>query len=364
MITSNGVKTVAIGNKKIGAGNPAYVIAEAGVNHNGDPKLAKRLIDVAKKAGADAVKFQTFTTDEIVTTHAEQAAYQAHNTGIEESQASMLKKLELGHDTFAELKKYADEMGIEFLSTPFSAADADFLDTIGVPAFKVSSGDLTNIPFLEHLAKKNKPIIISTGMATLSEIRESFDALTKAGARDVIILQCASEYPAPLNHINLRVMDTLRKEFDVPVGFSDHTEGTVAGVYAASLGASIIEKHFTLDRSLPGPDHAASLQPEELADMIRVIRTTMLDSLDIPEDVLGSAQKKPTASELVTAKLVRKGVAARVAIKSGEKLTGENAFVARPEGPIAPKEWSKVLGKKASLDIPAGALLSWDMIES
>src|SRR3989344_2160713 len=217
------MRTVWIGEKKVGAGQPTYIIAEAGVNHNGDIELAKRLIDVAKDAGADAVKFQTFTPDEFVTQHADQARYQWKNSGVDESQASMLKKLALGWDDFKGLNEYADRIGIEFLSTPFSIPDADFLNSLGIPAFKVSSGDITNIPFLEHLARFGKPIILSTGMSTLAEVRESFDALRKAGADDIILLHCTSEYPAPIEHINLRAIQTLREEFDVPTGFSDHT---------------------------------------------------------------------------------------------------------------------------------------------
>ena len=347
-----------IGQVEIGASR-VYVIAEAGVNHNGNVDLAKKLIDAAKAAGADAVKFQTFTVDEIVTEHAGQAEYQKENTGKAESQASMLKKLALSHEDFKELKQYAGEQKIEFLSTPFSIPDADFLQSIRVAAFKVSSGDLTNIPFLKHLASFKKPILISTGMATLAKVEDAVNAL---GVSDIIVLQCTSEYPAPRSHANLRVIETFKKEFGVPIGYSDHTEGMDAAVYAASLGAALIEKHFTLDRTLPGPDHKASLEPQELKAMIEKIRGTKIGSISVPEEVLGSAEKKPSAEESVTAKLVRKGVAARSDIKKGETLTDANIFIARPEGPVPPKEWDSVLGKKAVRDIARGTSLSWDMI--
>ena len=348
-----------IGARELSADRP-YVIAEAGVNHNGDVAFARKLIDAVKVAGADAVKFQTFTVEEIVTENAGQAEYQAENTGINESQASMLAKLALSHEQFRGLKNYADGVGIEFLSTPFSISDADFLHSLDIAAYKVSSGDLTNIPFLEHIAQFGKPVLLSTGMATLEEVRESFETLKGA---DVILMQCTSEYPTPPAHANLRVIETLRKKFGVPVGFSDHTEGIETSVYAASLGAVVIEKHFTLDRSLPGPDHRASLEPDELKEMITKIRGTAAGSLDVPEGFLGSSDKQPTESELKTKQLVRKGIAARTDITKGTTLSDTNIFIARPEGFIAPRDLSKVLGKSASRDIPRGTSLSWDMMK-
>ena len=348
-----------IGARELRADRP-YVIAEAGVNHNGDDALARKLIDAAKAAGADAVKFQTFTVEEIVTENAGQAEYQSENTGISESQASMLAKLALTHEQFRELKKYAEGVGIEFLSTPFSITDADFLHSLDIAAYKVSSGDLTNIPFLEHIARFGKPVLLSTGMATLEEVRESFETLKGA---EVILMQCTSEYPTPPAHANLRVIETLRNEFGVPVGFSDHTDGIEASVYAASLGAAVIEKHFTLDRSLPGPDHRASLEPDELKEMITKIRGTAAGSLDVPEGFLGSSDKQPTESELKTKHLVRKGIAARAQIRSGDTLTPDNILIARPEGPIRPKEWNAVLGKRAKANIAHGTSLTWDMLQ-
>lgn len=350
-----------IGSKTLSSVRP-YVIAEGGVNHNGDLALAKELIDAAKSSDADAIKFQTFTVDEIVTDAAAQAEYQSNNTGVTESQAAMLDRLALSHEEFRQLKEYADQKGIEFLSTPFSIKDADFLASLPLSAFKVSSGDLTNLPFLAHLCTFGKPIIISTGMATLDEISEAYISLKNAAAKDIVILQCTSEYPSPLEHANLRVIETLRSTFDASIGYSDHTEGIDASVYAASLGAQVIEKHFTLSRDLPGPDHAASLEPHELKLMIEKIRATPEGSLTVPQAALGTGVKSPTDSERVTAKLVRKGIHAKSAISAGEKLTEENIFIARPEGLLLPKEWNNVLGKSAAIDIPKGTPISAHML--
>ena len=352
---------IQIGNKLVGTSQPVYVIAEAGVNHNGDFELARKLIDAAHEAGADAVKFQTFTPEEMVTDKADQAQYQTENTGIEESQAAMLNKLTLKPQDYVDLKAHADSLGIEFLSTPFSIPDADFLHSLDLAAYKVSSGDLNNIPFLEHLAEFEKPILLSTGMGTLDEIRESLEALQRKNA-DVVLLQCTSEYPTPSNHANLRVIETLQNTFDVPIGFSDHTESIETCVYTASLGAVLVEKHFTLDRTLPGPDQKTSLEPQELAAMIKKIHSTKRGALNVPEDMLGSGEKVPTADELITKKLVRKGIAARRDIQKGETLTESNILIARPEGPIPPKEWQVVLGKHAKQNIPAGTSLSPEMI--
>lgn len=353
--------TISIGSKKIGDGQPVYVIAEAGVNHNGDARTAREMIAAASDAGADAVKFQTFTPDEIVTEHAAQADYQRDNTGIAESQADMLKRLTLSHEDFRALKQYADFLGIEFLSTPFSIPDADFLHELGVSALKVSSGDLTNLPFLEHIARYGKPILLSTGMATMPEIREAFDTLRTCGAREIVVLQCTSEYPAPLSHINLRVLDVFKAEFDAPVGFSDHTLGIEASLYATQRGAAVIEKHFTLDTRMPGPDHAASLEPDELRKMIIEIRARK--AITVPEEALGSSEKQPSEEERRVAKQVRKGLAARVDIVAGEILTEKNMFIARPEGEIRPRSWNDVLGKKAKRPVSSGTSLTWDMLE-
>ncbi|KKW19336.1 MAG: N-acetylneuraminate synthase [Parcubacteria group bacterium GW2011_GWA2_51_10] len=357
------MKTIKIGDREIGDLKPVYVIAEAGVNHNGDIGLAKRLIEAARDSGADAVKFQTFTVDEIAADHAPQARYQIANTGVAESQASMLSKLALSHTAFQQLKKHADGSGVEFLSTPFSIPDADFLHSLDLAAYKIGSGDLTNLPFLEHVAGFEKPILLSTGMATLTEVGEALQTLERSSMHDVVLLQCTSEYPTPLSHVNLRVIETFRSEFDVPIGFSDHTEGTAASVYAASLGACIIEKHFTLSRALPGPDHKASIEPHELKEMITRVRATKLHSLEIPEAALGSAEKKPTAEEVETAKIVRKSIFARRDIRKGALIGLDDVKIVRPEMGLLPKELKKILGMRAAQHIAADTPLSWGMLE-
>jgi N-acetylneuraminate synthase/N,N'-diacetyllegionaminate synthase len=262
--------TISIAGRPVGAGAPVFFIAEAGVNHNGDPTLAHRLIEVAASAGADAVKFQTFRTEALVSRHAPKAPYQVETTGAAESQLEMLRKLELSRETFGSLAEACRKRGILFLSSPFDLASADDLESLGVAAFKTGSGELTNLPLLEHLAAKRKPIIVSTGMATLEEVATAVSAV--GGRAPLALLHCVSAYPAPPEETNLRAMDTLRARFDCPVGFSDHTPGLTVSVAAVALGATIIEKHFTVDRSLPGPDHRASLDPAELTALVAAVR--------------------------------------------------------------------------------------------
>jgi sialic acid synthase SpsE len=276
----------------------------------------------------------------------------------------MLKGLALPYETFRELYEYAKKKNIEFLSTPFGYADADFLETLGVTAFKVSSGDLTNLPFLAYLGKKDRPVIISTGMATIEEIRDAVKTLEENGCEDLVIMQCTSEYPTPPSHVNLRVLETLRREFRHPIGFSDHTEGTIASPAAAFLGATLIEKHFTLDKRLGGPDHKASLEPRELREMIEKIRGLESGAeAEVPEELLGLPEKQPSEEEKRIAKLVRRGIAARTDIKLGETITQENTHAIRPEGEILPKDWKKIVGKKTTCPIPRGKSLTWDMLE-
>lgn len=337
----------------MGEGQPVFVIAEAGVNHNGDMGLARKLIDAAADAGADAVKFQTFTPEEIVSEAASQAEYQVTNTGKEESQISMLRSLVLPHEEHVALKKYAEEKGLVFLSTPFSILDADFLETLNIAAYKIPSGDLTNTPFLAHIAKYGKPILLSTGMGTLIEVREAVDVLKKNGASDIALFHCTSEYPAPPADINLRAMQTLASEFGLPTGLSDHSEGIWAAIAATALGACLIEKHFTLDRTLPGPDHKASLEPDELKEMIRCIR--------VVEQALGSEDKKPTEGELDTARVARKSVVARRDITADTLITPEDIYIVRPGTGIQPKHFDEIVGKTAKQIIPRGTPLQWDM---
>lgn len=346
--------TVRIGGRAIGAGQPVFIIAEAGVNHNGDMKLAKKLIDAAANAGADAVKFQTFTPEELVSEAAPQAAYQAVNTGKEESQISMLRGLVLPHKEHGALKKYAEEKGLVFLSTPFSILDADFLETLDIAAYKIPSGELNNLPFLAHIAKKGKPILLSTGMGTLEEVREAVSVIQKNGATEVAIFHCTSEYPAPPADINLRAMQTLASEFGLPTGLSDHSEGICVPIAAVALGACIIEKHFTLDRSLPGPDHKASLEPCELKEMIRCIR--------VIEQSLGSPEKKPSKGELDTVRVARKSIVARRDIAQGATIAAEDIYIVRPGTGIPPKHFDEVIGKMAKQAILRGTPLVWNML--
>lgn len=353
-----------IGNKEIG-NDHCFIIAEAGVSHNGDIELAKKLVDAAVESGVDAVKFQTFKSEKIVTPDADQATYQKKNIGKDESQFQMLKRLELLYEDFRELKAYCDKKGIIFLSTPHSCEeDIDFLDELGVVAFKVGSGDLTNIPTLEYIAKKGKPVILSTGMATMDEVKEAVEAVTKYN-KDLIILHCTTNYPCPLDEVNLKAMKTMEKEFSYPVGYSDHTMGIDVSLLAVSMGALMIEKHFTLDRNMEGPDHAASLEPHELKEMVEKIKNKpsldiMLKEIADSETILGDGIKKPNISEQVIAKVARKSITADKDIPTGTTITRNMLHIKRPEGGIRPKYINKVIGKKAKKDIKKDELFSFE----
>lgn len=347
-------RIIKIGNRKIGEEEPCFIIAEAGVNHNGSMKLAKKLVDAAKSAGADAVKFQTFTTENLVTKNTKKAGYQGKG-----SQFDMLKKLELKKEDFVELKKYCDEKGILFLSTPHTEDAIDFLDLL-VPAFKIASGDLTNLLLLEKVAKKGKPVLISVGMATMVEIREAIEVIKKYKT-PFVILHCTTNYPCPKKDANLSVMNVLSKEFDCLVGYSDHTEGIEVSVMAASLGAVVIEKHFTLDKNMEGPDHKASLNPLELKEMVDAIRSKK--KVNVPKEVLGNRLKKPTKEELEFAKFVRKSVVARKNIPSGVRISEDMLIIKRPGTGIPPKDIKKIIGKTAKHDIKKDSLIRWEDVE-
>ncbi|MCJ7791209.1 MAG: N-acetylneuraminate synthase [Dehalococcoidia bacterium] len=345
---------VKIGNKWIGDNKPCFIIAEAGVNHNGDVNLAKRLIDVAKRAGADAVKFQTFRAENVVTANAGKANYQKETTGNGESQLEMLKKLELAERDFGELFTYSREKGVIFLSSPFDKESADLLDELGVPAFKIASGEITNFPLLKHVARKKKLIILSTGMSTLGEIEEALGVLRKEGAEEIILLHCVSCYPAASEDINLRAMDTLRRAFKLPVGLSDHTLGIAIPIAAVALGACVIEKHFTLDRYFPGPDHRVSLEPGELKHMVKAIRDV--------EKALGDGVKKPAEEEKENKELVRRSLVAKVDIAEGTMLAEEMLDIKRPAGGIEPKYIGLVVGRRAKKDIAKDSLIMWEEV--
>lgn len=349
------MQPVSISNKLIGPRQPVFVIAEAGVNHNGDLKLARQLIDVAVAARADAVKFQSFQADRLVTPDAPKASYQVATTGVVESQLEMLRRLELSPEAHRELQNYCAERGIVFLSTPFDEEAADFLDQLNVPAFKISSGDLTNSPLLEHVAGKGKPVILSTGMSDLAELIEAVSVLNSAGCENPILLHCVSNYPAKAAEVNLRAMQTMRAAFDVPVGFSDHTEGIDVALAAVALGACVIEKHFTLDRSMRGPDHRASLVAAELAQLVTSIRRI--------ESALGDGRKAPADSEIEIARVARRSLVAVREIPAGATLEREMVAMRRPGTGLAPAMLPGLLGRRAARLITAGSLLDLDMFE-
>ena len=318
-----------------------YIIAEAGVNHNGSFELACRLADAAKDAGADCVKYQTFKSENLVSKNAQKAEYQKKTTGAS-SQQDMLKKLELSFDSFVKLKEYCDKIGICFLSTPFDFDSIDFLNSLNMPFWKIPSGEVTNYPYLVALAKTGKPVVMSTGMCEMSEISDAIKVLKDNGTKDIKLLHCNTEYPTPFEDVNLTAMDTMRKAFNVEVGYSDHTKGIEVPIAAVALGATIIEKHFTLDRNMEGPDHKASLEPDELKKMVDSIRNI--------EKSIGTGIKEPSASEKKNIAIARKSIVAKKVIKAGEILSPDNITVKRPGTGISPMRWNEIIGTKAVKD--------------
>lgn len=356
------IKNISIGKHEIGEGKHCFIIAEAGVNHNGNLALAKKLVDAARDAEADAVKFQTFKAENVATANAPMAAYQKKNIGKEGSQLDMIRKFELSFQDFAALKKYCDKKGILFLSTPHSFDAVDFLDPL-VPAYKIGSGDLTNIPLLEHVSQKNKPVILSTGMANLGEIEEAINTIRAKGNNKIIVMHCTTCYPCPLKDVNLRAMSTIKKRFNVLVGYSDHTLGIEVPKLASQIGAVAIEKHFTIDKNLPGPDHKASLDPAELKEMVRAIKENDANISIDREVVLGSAEKKPTLQEKEISAIVRKSVVANTDIPKGAVLTKGMLAVKRPGTGLMPKHLNSIIGKKAKKAIEADSLIQREDIE-
>jgi N,N'-diacetyllegionaminate synthase len=327
------------------------IIAEAGVNHNGDLDMARQLIDVAASAGADLVKFQTFSADRLVTEHAKKADYQVKTTGAAESQHAMIRRLELTSDMHEALIAHCKVRGIGFFSTGFDIESVDMLMQLGVNRLKVPSGELTNLPYLRHVGRIGKPVILSTGMATLGDIEAALAVLEDAGTprARITVLHCTTEYPTPMRDVNLRAMSSLRDAFGVAVGYSDHTAGIEVAVAAVALGATVIEKHFTLDRSLPGPDHQASLEPAELVQMVNAIRNI--------EQAMGDGIKRPTPSELKNRPVARKSIVAACAIRDGECFTENNLTVKRPGTGLSPMLWDDVLGRTASRDFGVDELV-------
>jgi N-acetylneuraminate synthase len=354
-IASAATPTVAVGTKRIGGGAPCYLIAEAGVNHNGDPNLAHRLVDVAADSGADAVKFQTFTPERLASAGAMQASYQAANTGVVESQLAMLRRLALPAEHYPLLKAHAEERGLTFLSSPFDEQSADFLEALGVPAFKIPSGELTNLPFLAHVARKGRPMLVSSGMSTLAEVAEALLTIESHGNSPVALFHCVTSYPTRPDQCNLAAMATMRAAFGYPVGWSDHTEGTDVSVVAASLGAEMIEKHFTLDRSLPGPDQQASLEPAEFSCLVASVRRV--------EAARGTGEKMPVAAELECAELVRKSLHAKSALEGGHRLRAEDLVALRPGGGLPPAALVRVVGRRLRIGVTAGTMLREEDLE-
>lgn len=330
-----------------------FIIAEAGVNHNGDIQLAHQLIEVAHRAGANAVKFQTFVPEKLVAPMTPQADYQAENMGQRQSQLEMLQKLALPLEAFAELKVHCDEAGIEFLSTPFDEESVGFLAELGMQRFKIPSGELLSTPYLRAIAALNRPTLLSTGMSTLDEVRYAVETLLQAGLspENLTLLHCTSSYPTPPEAVNLRAMDTLAKTFNLSVGLSDHTQGLEAAIAATAMGAQVLEKHFTLDKSLPGPDHAASLTPEELSQLVQAVRTT--------EAMLGDGIKQPTEDEQKTAQVARKRIVAARDIAAGEPLTADNLILLRAPAGWFGDQWDMVMGTPAPRAFQKGEGIQW-----
>jgi N,N'-diacetyllegionaminate synthase len=320
------------------------IIAEAGVNHNGDMGRALELIDTAADAGADFVKFQTFRAEKLVTTTARKARYQEKATGADESQFNMIRKLELSRGMHQQLITHCDSRGVKFNSTGFDVESIDMLVEFGISFLKIPSGEITNLPYLRHIGEQGKPIIISTGMATLDEIRVALVVLEKAGTprSEITVLHCNTEYPTPMVDVNLNAMLTIRDAFDVAVGYSDHTLGIEIPIAAVAMGATVIEKHFTLDRNLPGPDHKASLEPDELRAMVTAIRNV--------EEAMGDGIKSPSPSETKNIEIARKSIVAAEAIMKGEKFSEVNLAVKRPGMGISPMRWDDVMGQTALRD--------------
>lgn len=329
------------------------IIAEAGVNHNGDINTAKKLIDVAANAGVDFVKFQTFKADKLTSKTAKKASYQSRNINDnDDSQYSMLKKLELSEDDHLELINYCNHKGVQFLSTGFDEDSIDFLDKLNIKLFKVPSGEITNKPYLQHIASKNKPVIMSTGMATIPEIRDALKVLTSKGLtkNQITVLHCNTEYPTPMEDVNLKAMQSIKNELQVEVGYSDHTLGIEVPIAAVALGASVIEKHFTLDRDMQGPDHRASLEPDELKQMVTAIR-------NVEKALSGSGKKEPSPSEQKNIPVARKSIVAARTIRKGEIFTTDNLTVKRPGNGISPMMWDEVIGTKAERDFQEDELI-------
>lgn len=349
------MKTIRIKNRGIGEGHPVFIIAEAGVNHNGDLNMARELIDVAVKSGADAVKFQTFSSEHLIVKGTPKAEYQKKTTDKSESQYDMLKRLELTRRDHVELINYASRTGILFLSTPATIEDVEMLSRLKVPAYKISSWNLTDHLFLSDVAGRGLPLLLSTGMSTLAEIEEGLEVIKRKGNDQVALLHCTSNYPTNPKDCNLNVLNTLRQAFQLPVGYSDHTMGIAVSLAAVAMGADIIEKHFTLDNSLSGPDHKASLEPSELKSLVEGIR--------IIEKAKGSSLKQPVAAEIEIRKSLQKSIVASQDINKGVVITQKMLCCKRPGTGMPPKWMAVLVGRKARFKIKKDELITWNKVQ-
>jgi N-acetylneuraminate synthase/N,N'-diacetyllegionaminate synthase len=349
------VRDIKIGDRKIGDGWPVFIVAEIGVNHNGDPAIAEALIRSAADAGVDAVKFQTFTTSKLVAKDTLKDGYMKKETGEIGSMYDMFKKLELPQEAYISLKNLAESMGLIFFSSPFDKDSVDLLFNLGVKVFKIASAEVTNLSLLRYIGEKGLPVILSTGMSTLDEVIMAVKALEDRGCRDVMLLHATISHPAKKEDLNLRAIATLKNRFNYPVGYSDHTDDTFVPCLAVATGAAVIEKHFTLSRSMNGPDHCHSMNPEEMGEMVRMIRDT--------ERILGFANKTFVKAEEEVRMLARRSVVARRNISKGEKIYPSMITLKRPGTGIHPYDIDKISGKVAAVDIPADEVIKWEMLD-
>lgn len=348
-------KTIQVGTHVIGKGHPVFLIAEAGVNHNGDPELALELVRQAKKSGADCVKFQTFKAETVTTRQSPKAIYQLKTTDPQESQFEMLKKLELPENVYRRIISLCRELDIQFLSTPYHFSDVDFLKGLGVEAFKIASSQLVELPFLTYVAKLGDPIILSTGMATMEEVSEAVETIKKSRNGQLVLLQCTTNYPSAIEEANLRAMQTMRRSFDVLVGYSDHTESHFSAFAAVAMGAVVIEKHFTLDKKFPGPDQSCSLEPEEFTGLVCGIRKI--------EKTMGDSEKKPTAAELKNRVEMRRSLATIKDIPAGALIEKKDLAFKRPATGLAPRRIGEIIGKRTRKKIPVDTILTEEYVE-
>jgi N,N'-diacetyllegionaminate synthase len=340
---------ILIGSRVIGLGSNIFVVAEIGINHNGSVRQAEKLIDAAAKSGADAVKFQSFHADRLLIPSRDRYAQQSEGA---ESAYQMLRRCELSFEDQEKLKKHADDQGVLFLSTPFDEESVDFLDSLGVPVFKVASADITHVPLLRHIASKGKPVLLSTGMSFLSEVADAIWNLRSAGANEIVLMHCVSTYPAAPQHMNLRALQTLQSYFELSVGLSDHSEGILLSLVAVALGAVVIEKHFTLDKQAPGPDHKASMDPADLKLLIRSLREV--------ESSLGDGRKRPSDAEEESRLLSRRSIVAAVDIRANESIAPWMLIFKRPGSGLEPRNWEKLIGMIARRNIGKDTILQWE----